>query len=254
MERRTPNRSLLAVVGLLALLRPVGPQPVSEQIVDALPAEGALAVCLDHEERAPASLRARPPAPPVRAAPPPLRDAPTDDAIVCTLDAAWHADRWAESVGHLTAVWPVGHGSTFVAVSLDGPTVTLAPPAGALGPPVLQSADLLDLPVVVGADGRCALPPPTPRAHLSGAVVGIDGGRVTVTGCGGWTTAHPDGSWFLRVDPGACTLTAHQVDADGRRWSDAVDLDLAPGDDRLVDLALRLEGDSGDLPEEDTGR
>lgn len=78
---------------------------------------------------------------------------------------------------------------------------------------------------------------PSPTAWLRGHVRGaVEGTRVRA--CGMVTTTDPAGAWSAEVPAGACEVVAIRQDGQFRLLSDPVDLELAPGDERIVDLAL----------------
>lgn len=79
-------------------------------------------------------------------------------------------------------------------------------------------------------------PPDARPAHLSGRIAG--GGELRVRACGHLTFPDPDGRWSVDVEPGACEIVAIRQDGQFPMLSEPVALELRPGDDRVVDLAL----------------
>ncbi|MCB9683126.1 MAG: PDZ domain-containing protein [Alphaproteobacteria bacterium] len=91
------------------------------------------------------------------------------------------------------------------------------------------------------ADGVCTVGPLVPQASITGGIVptaGAEAGQVVVQGCGVNVVVDPYGTFFARVDPGPCTLVAVRQDGRLSVRSAPLELDLAPGEDVDVELAL----------------
>jgi hypothetical protein len=107
--------------------------------------------------------------------------------------------------------------------------------------------------------GQCRVAKVVRQASVAGVItpmIGAAEGQVAVQGCGANVQVDPHGSFFAQIDPGPCTLFAVRRDGGVTVRSVPVELNPAPGEDVVVDLALPtwLAASAGlDLRQDDDG-
>ncbi len=130
-------------------------------------------------------------------------------------------------------------GAAFEAARFDDGALLLDTYADAIGGTVyLDGFSPAELSFV---GGQCRVAKVVRQASVAGVIMplmGADEGQVAVQGCGANVQVDPHGSFFAQIDPGPCTLFAVRRDGGVTVRSVPVELDPAPGEDVVVDLAL----------------